>query len=71
MANQYFNSNNQITKTMFVQFIFITFNAIFHFEKIIIETEEINSMNNVIIESAILNELKKRQFNKFYDFKFW
>ena len=69
MTNQYFNSNNFIIETMFVQFIFIAFNAIFHFKKIIIETEKIKLMKNVFIKSAILNELKKRQFNKFYNFK--
>ena len=42
MTNQYFNSNNQITKTMFVQFIFITFNAVSYFKKMIIKIEKIN-----------------------------
>ena len=46
MTNQYFNSNNFIIETMFVQFIFIAFNAVFHFEKITIETEKIKLMKN-------------------------
>ena len=71
MANQYFNSDNFIIETMFVQFIFITFNAASHFKKIIIEIEKIKSMKNVFIKSAILNELKKCQFNRFYNFKSW
>ena len=71
MTNQYFNSNNFIIKTMFVQFIFITFNAVFHFEEMTIETEKIKSIKNVFIKSVILNELKKPQFNKYYDFKLW
>ena len=44
MTNQYFNSDNFIIKTMFVQFIFITFNAVFHSEKMTIEIEKIKSM---------------------------
>ena len=69
MANQYFNSNNFIVETMFVQFIFITFNAIFHFKKMTIETEKIKLMKNVFKKCIILNELKKCQFNRFYNFK--
>ena len=69
MTNQYSNPDNQITKTMLAQFILIAFNAASHSEKMIIETEEVNSMNNVVIKSAILNELKKRQSNRFYNFK--
>ena len=48
----------------------MTFNAISHFEKMTIKIKKINSINNVVIKPAILNELKKRQFNRFYDFKF-
>ena len=69
MANQYFNSDNFIIKTMLVQFIFITFNTIFHSEEMIIETERMKSMKNVFIKSIILNKLKKHQFNRFYNFK--
>ena len=69
MANQYSSPDSQITETMLVQFIFIAFNAASHSEKMIIETEKMNSMNNVVIKSVILDELKKRQFNRFYDFK--
>ena len=54
---------------MFVQFIFIAFNAVFHFEEVIIEIEKMKSMKNVFIKSVILDELKKRQFNRFYNFK--
>ena len=69
MTNQYFNSDNFIIETMFVQFIFITFNAIFYSEKVIIETEKIKLIKNGFINSIILNELKKCQFNRFYNFK--
>ena len=54
---------------MFVQFIFIAFNAIFYFEKITIEIEKMKLKKNVFIKFIILNELKKCQFNKFYNFK--
>ena len=69
MTNQYFNLNSFIAETMLAQFIFMTFNAAFHSKKMIIEIEKINSMNNVVIKPIILNELKKRQFNRFYNFK--
>ena len=65
MTNQYFNSDSFIIETIFIQFIFITFNAIVHFEKMSIEIEKIKSMKNVFIKSVILNELKKCQFNRF------
>ena len=35
----------------------------------IIEIEKIKSMKNVFIKLIILNELKKRQFDRFYNFK--
>ena len=69
MANQYSNSDSFIIEAMLVQFIFITFNATSHSEEVIIETEKMKLMKNVFIESVILNELKKRQFNRFYNFK--
>ena len=69
MANQYSSPDNFIIETMLAQFIFIAFNAAFHSERMIIETEKMKSMKNVFIELAILNELKKRQFDRFYDFK--
>ena len=69
MANQYSSSNNFITETMLAQSIFIAFNAASHSEGVIIETERVKSIKNVFIEPTILNELKKRQFNGFYNFK--
>ena len=69
MANQYFSSDSFIVESMLVQFIFIAFNAASHCEEMTIETEEIKSMKNVFIKSAILDEFKKRQSNRFYNFK--
>ena len=69
MANQYSNSDSFIIETMLVWSMFIAFNAAFHSEKITIETEKTKSMKNVFIKPAILNELKKRQFNRFNNFK--